>query len=71
MHGAKIKRCSTEGCTANVVQKEGVRIRHGVKLRRCISVECTSQAKLVEECVEGTTAYRNTHDQSTSFESEY
>jgi len=49
MHGAKIIRCSTEGCTANLVQKEGVPIRHGdgVKLRQFISEdeECTSQAK--------------------------
>eukprot|EP00985_Skeletonema_marinoi_P013353 scaffold6595_cov92-Skeletonema_marinoi.AAC.1 len=43
MHGAKEKRCSSEGCT-NYSQKGGVCKRHGAKVKRkfCSSERCTN-----------------------------
>jgi hypothetical protein len=43
-HGAKVKRCSTEGCT-NFVVKGGVCVKHGAKVKRCSSEGCTNQAQ--------------------------
>ncbi len=42
-HGAKVKRCNSEGCT-NHVQKGGVCIKHGAKVehKRCNVDGCTS-----------------------------
>ena len=36
-HGAKMKECSSDGCT-NIVIKGCVCIRHGAKTNRCSSV---------------------------------
>jgi hypothetical protein len=43
-HGAKVKRCSCNGCT-NQALKGGVCIRHGTKIKRCSSHECTKFAQ--------------------------
>ena len=44
-HGAKVKGCSSEGCT-NYAMKGGVCIRHGAKVecKRCSSEGCTNRA---------------------------
>ena len=42
-HGAKLKRCSHEGCT-NVVVNRGVCTRHGAKRPQCNSEGCTNIA---------------------------
>jgi hypothetical protein len=50
-HGAKVKRCSSEGCT-NHAMKGGVCVRHGVKVKkRCNSEGCTNQAYIGGVCV--------------------
>ena len=51
-HGAKVKRCSREGCTNQVVEG-GVRIRHGakVKVKLCSKEGCTNQAQRGGVCV--------------------
>ncbi len=43
-HGAKVKRCSSEGCT-KFAQKGGVCIRHGAKHERCRTEGCTNQVR--------------------------
>ena len=50
-HGAKVKRCSSEGCT-NVAQIGGVCIRHGARHKRCSITGCTNQT-LKEEYARG------------------
>ena len=42
-HGAKVKRCSSEGCTNNVLNG-GVCRRHGAKKKRCSSEGCRNEA---------------------------
>ena len=51
-HGAKVKRCSVEGCK-NIVVKGGVCRRHGAKKeqRRCSSEGCTNHAKKGGVCM--------------------
>ncbi len=51
-HGAKMKRCSSEGCT-NQAQKGGVCIKHGAKVvyKRCSSDGCTNLALKGGVCV--------------------
>jgi len=53
-HGAKVKRCSSEGCT-DVAQNGGVCMRHGAK--RCIANDVAVQdAQILQskECARGT-----------------
>jgi len=40
-HGAKVKRCSSEGC-ANYAKNGGVCMRHGAKIKRCKTTGCTN-----------------------------
>eukprot|EP00984_Skeletonema_dohrnii_P010907 scaffold4291_cov76-Skeletonema_dohrnii-CCMP3373.AAC.3 len=40
-HGAKIKKCSSEGCTT-YAQKGGVCIRHGAKVKLCSLEGCAN-----------------------------
>jgi hypothetical protein len=47
---AKIKRCSSEGCTS-FAQKGGVCIKHGAKHKRCSIEDCTNQAKTGGVCI--------------------
>ena len=68
-HGAKIKRCSSEGCT-NFSLKGGVCMKHGAKVKLCRSEGCTNQAKKGGVCKRHG-AYRNAQDESTAFGSEY
>jgi hypothetical protein len=42
-HGAKVERCSSDGC-ANKAVKGGVCVKHGAKVKRCSSDGCTNQA---------------------------
>ena len=42
-HGAKVKLCSSEGCT-NIAVKGGVCMKHGAKRKLCSSDGCTNQA---------------------------
>jgi hypothetical protein len=50
-HGAKVKLCSSDGCT-NIAVKGGVCIRHGAeKKKRCSSEGCTKFSR--EECARG------------------
>eukprot|EP00985_Skeletonema_marinoi_P001399 scaffold564_cov97-Skeletonema_marinoi.AAC.1 len=49
-HGAKVKRCSHEGCA----NQAGLCIRHGAKVKRkkrCSIDECTNQAKFGGVCI--------------------
>eukprot|EP00984_Skeletonema_dohrnii_P012133 scaffold4880_cov173-Skeletonema_dohrnii-CCMP3373.AAC.6 len=48
-HGAKVERCSTEGCTKQIVD-EGMCRRHGAK-RGCSADGCTKQVVKKEEFV--------------------
>eukprot|EP00984_Skeletonema_dohrnii_P019348 scaffold9214_cov125-Skeletonema_dohrnii-CCMP3373.AAC.2 len=48
-HGAKVKLCSSEGCT-NYVRQGGVCIRHGAKVKRCSSEGCRNNAQIGGEC---------------------
>jgi hypothetical protein len=41
-HGAKVKRCSSEGCK-NIVKKGGVCVRHGAKVKLCRSEGFTNK----------------------------
>jgi hypothetical protein len=49
-HGAKIKVCSSGGCTKGA-QNEGVCIRHGAKVKRCSSDKCTNKAQRGGVCI--------------------
>eukprot|EP00986_Skeletonema_menzelii_P004450 scaffold1518_cov113-Skeletonema_menzelii.AAC.2 len=49
-HGAKVKRCSSEGCTKYVVNG-GVCFRHGAKTKRCSIDGCTNQAQNGGVCI--------------------
>mmetsp|Transcript_431 Transcript_431/g.989 ORF Transcript_431/g.989 Transcript_431/m.989 type:complete len:142 (-) Transcript_431:701-1126(-) len=52
-HGAKIKRCCSEGCTKRA-QQGGVCITHdGAKHKLCSSVGCTNRVQ-EEECARST-----------------
>jgi hypothetical protein len=42
-HGAKVRRCSSEGCSNQAV-KGGVCMRHGAKTKRCSHEGCTNRA---------------------------
>jgi hypothetical protein len=66
-HGAKIKRCSSEGCT-NIVVKGGVCVRHGAeqKKKQCSINGCTNQSKRRGVCIRHG-AKRNPYDESTAF----
>ena len=64
-HGAKVKLCSSEGCTNQVI-KGGVCIRHGAKVKRCIVEGCTNQS-LRKGLSYRHGAYQNNHDESTAF----
>jgi len=70
-HGAKVRLCSSEGCT-NHALKGGVCIKHGAKpsVKHCTSEGCTNRAKRGGVCWKHG-AYRNTHYESTAFGSEY
>ena len=69
-HGAKVKRCSREGCTNQVI-KGGVCVKHGAKKKRCSSEGCTNKAVKGGVCRRHG-AYRNTNnDESTVFGSEF
>jgi hypothetical protein len=48
-HGAKVERCSTEGCTKQIVDG-GMCRRHGAK-RACSADGCTKQVVKKEEIV--------------------
>ena len=43
-HGAKLKRCSSEGCTNQAVNG-GVCVKHGAKVKQCSSEGCTKNAQ--------------------------
>jgi hypothetical protein len=43
-HGAKVKRCSCEGCTS-YAQSGGVCMRHGATVKLCSQEGCAKQAK--------------------------
>jgi len=45
-HGAKVKLCSSDGCT-NISRKGGVCMRHGAKVthKRCSAEGCTNQVQ--------------------------
>ena len=49
-HGAKRKRCSSEGCTKNA-QKGGVCVRHGAKAKRCSSEGCSNKVVQGGVCI--------------------
>ncbi|KAK1748109.1 hypothetical protein QTG54_000048 [Skeletonema marinoi] len=49
-HGAKIKRCISDGCTNNA-QKGGVCKRHGAKVKRCSMEGCTNIARKGGVCI--------------------
>ena len=51
-HGAKVKLCSSDGCTNQVI-KGGVCVKHGAKkeLKRCSSDGCTNQAQKGGVCI--------------------
>mmetsp|Transcript_14646 Transcript_14646/g.30044 ORF Transcript_14646/g.30044 Transcript_14646/m.30044 type:complete len:184 (+) Transcript_14646:162-713(+) len=49
-HGAKVKRCSSKGCTNKAV-KGGVCVKHGAKVKRCNKEGCTNQAIQGGVCV--------------------
>ena len=49
-HGAKVKRCASEGCT-NLSRKGGVCIKHEAKETRCSSDGCTNRAVKGGVCV--------------------
>ena len=70
-HGAKVKKCSSEGCTHRV-QEGGVCIRHGakVKIKLCSIEGCTNQANRGGVC-RRQGAKRTPYDESTAFGSEY
>ena len=68
-HGAKIKRCSTEGCT-NYAQKRGVCRRHGAEIKLCSSDWCTNNVIRGGVC-RRYGAKRNAQDASTAFGSEF
>ncbi len=63
-HGAKVKRCSSDGCTNGVI-KGGVCKKHGAKVKRCSKEGCTNQAKRRGVCIRHG-AYRNPNDESTA-----
>jgi hypothetical protein len=69
-HGAKVKLCSSEGCTSHA-QKGGVCVRHGAKVeyKRCSSEGCTNYAQKRGLCKRHG-ANRNTYDAVTAFGSE-
>jgi hypothetical protein len=67
-HGAKIKRCSYEGCTNQVV-KGGVCKKHGAKVNLCSSEGCTNHAKKGGVCWRHGANRRNPHEESTAFTS--
>jgi hypothetical protein len=64
-HGAKVKRCSSEGCT-DVAQNGGVCMRHGAKrwIANDVAVQ-DAQILQSKECARGTGQYRNPYDLST------
>jgi len=68
-HGAKVKRCSSEGCN-NQAKKGGVCIKHGAKYirKRCSSEGCKNIAVKGGVCRRHG-AYRNPNDKSTAFAS--
>ena len=51
-HGAKVKRCSVEGCLS-IVQKGGVCMKHGAKKeqKRCSIEGCTNKAQKGGVCI--------------------
>ena len=68
-HGAKVKRCSTEGCKSFAV-KGGVCMRHGAQTKRCSVEGCTNYSKRRGVCWRHG-AYRNPTDESTAFTSRF
>ena len=67
-HGAKVKLCSSEGCTS-IAKEGGVCVRHGAKVKRCSSEGCTNHVVNGGVCKKHG-AYRNAQDESTVFGSE-
>jgi hypothetical protein len=49
-HGAKVKGCSSEGCT-NIALKGGVCVRHGAKVKECSTEGCSNQARSGGVCL--------------------
>jgi hypothetical protein len=50
-HGAKLKRCSHEGCVNFSVKVGEVYLRHGAKLKRCSREGCSNQVQKGGVCI--------------------
>jgi hypothetical protein len=68
-HGAKVKPCSSEGCTS-FAQKGLVCVKHGAKIKRCSSEGCTNQVVKGGVCRRHG-AYHDSHEESTAFTSRF
>jgi hypothetical protein len=63
--GAKVKRCSSEGCT-NSAKSGGVCISHGANVKRCSSEGCSNQSVRAGACMRRGFKH-NPYDESTVF----